>query len=596
MTTLVDLAVGTFAVVALALPGWLLTKGRGLPLPALAGFIIGLLGLVLVMQLVQTMGGRLTLPVLGTTWAALTVLTFCFRERSKPAQPAQTERWADWTLLLAVAPALLVVAYRAFAQPLSGVDTIFRWNYLAELMLARGNLDFYPPVSAADFSLYSWADGIAPAVASLYFWSYLPAGEARAVLTAPAVVAQFLLVLAAAWTLARRHAGPRAGAFACALIAASPLVLWGVAMGQDTGLLILALCGLVLYLPTTDAEPRTLPAIVAGASAALGGLAREYGLTYIALGAALILVRRLGRRELAWFLLTSLGCVLPWYLRNWARTGNPFFNLDAGGLFPVNTGHLALMDTYRQTFGWRHLPVEAPRLILTNMWVAIAACSAGILAGWRVIRPWLAPVLLIVGLWAVSIGYTAAGFVYAMRVLAPAIVLVAVLGAIALTRLLPEGRDRWAGPVLLTLLAGEAALRALVLPANVYRVPTTEWLTAGGAVHAYHAQPLFRELARQTAGHRLLVLGPNALLNRHGAATVPLWSPEVAFLWDESLTVEQAAAQLIQKDIAYVLLGRGAINQQYLQQLPFFQKKISRVLKRAWMDEDLILFRIVLPH
>ena len=40
-------------------------------------------------------------------------------------------------------------------------------------------------LSAADYQAYSWPDGIAPAVSSLYFWIYALAGSTRRALTAP---------------------------------------------------------------------------------------------------------------------------------------------------------------------------------------------------------------------------------------------------------------------------------------------------------------------------------------------------------------------------------------------------------------------------
>jgi hypothetical protein len=591
-----DLLLGLTALVLLVFPGWRLARERGLPLPALAGFTSGAVGLMLLLQLLDTCGLGLSAGTIFPAWLLVCLVAFRTHRRSTPASgPVAGPGPIDWMLLLPVVPAIGVVAYRAIAQPLFGVDTVFRWNFLAEQMLARGTLAFYPPVSAADYTIYAWPDGIAPVVSSLYFWAYALAGSARPGLTAPVVIFQFFLILAAVHTLARQLASPRAAAFACALVACTPIIPWSTAMGQESGLMAIALLAMLLYLPTDRATARPAAALMAGLAAALAGLAREYGLAFILLGFGLGLVRRLSPQTMGIFLLGALLGTLPWYGRNWLHTGNPVFNLDVAGCFPVNTAHLRLMQIYQASFGWDKLPPEARRIFMTNCLIALSGGIAGACLCFRQVRALLAAFLFVAGLWAVSLGYTAAGFTYSLRVLTPALVIASILGGVALARWGSARRSAIGLTFVLLVFAGEAALRTLVLPANLYKVPPADWLAVGGAVHEYHQRPVYRQLAAQVAGQRMVVLGPAALLTHHGAQVVPPWSPEVAYLWDPTMTTAVAARRLLAGGVHFVLLNTGAVNEAYLGQMPFFRNLPNAGLRPVWGDSDMTLYQVIDP-
>ena len=363
-------------------------------------------------------------------------------------------------------------------------------------------------------------------------------------------------------------------------------------MGQESGLIAIALLALLLYLPTSRETSNTPTTLMAGLAAALGGLAREYGLAFLLFGLALGLVRRLSVRTLSLFLLTALGSTLPWYGRNWLRTGNPLFNLDVAGLFPVNATHLQLMQIYQESFGLGQLPPEALRIFLTNCMAALVGGIAGTIFCFKRTKCLLAALAMMVGLWAASLGYTAAGFTYSLRVLAPALVIAAIIGGAAFAHWVPARQHLTGLSLALFVFVGDAALRTLVLPANVYKIPPADWLTVGGAVQEYHQRPVYRQLAIFTAGRRILVLGPMALLNENGARTVPLWSPEVAYLWDESINPAEAARRMIGSGIDFVLLNKGAVNQAYLARIAFFSHNPTASIQPIWADNDMTLFKV----
>lgn len=594
---LADLLRGSVATALVTLPGWLVARSWRVPLPVLAGFVGGTVALTNVILTLDALQVRFSTASVGGAWLSVTLAAAVVaRKKTAPLDAAAsvppTLAWREhWPLLVPLAPALAVVAFRAIAQPLSGIDTVFRWNWLAQQMLAHGSLNFYPPVSGADYEIYAWPDGIAPAVSGLYFWSYQLAGAARPVLTAPLVLAQFVLLVAAAFALARRMFSERAAAFGIALLACSPLVLWGTAMGQETGLTALALTAMLLWLPRSRAG-ENLPAMVAaGLAAGLGALAREYGLAWPLLGLAIGLGRRLSPRALLAFVAAAGVGAAPWYARNWWRTKNPLFDLDLGGWFPVNEAHAWIVQAYQPEFGWSHLPPEAPRLLVTNALAGLLGLAAGALLRVRPDRALLAAAGVIAAIWIISLGYTAAGFIYALRVLSPALVLGAVLGGAALARWLPGQRHRTGAAFALALFATDSALRALTLPANVYRLPTSEWLTTGRVARDFDNQPLYGELARVAGSARILVLGPNAQLTALGMRTVPLWSPEVRFLFEAGATPEATARRLRAAGIGFVFLTKGPANERYLARSAFFRDPAG-TLRALWSGDDQILLKI----
>lgn len=596
-----DVMTGLLALAALVGPGWWLARRAGLPLPLLAGLAGGspmLLSLVLVADALSLPLNR---SVLCAGWVLVMLAALVAGQRGSaddtvPAERGGTEEKStgvrSWTGWLPVLPVLLVVAYRAVAQPLHGADTIFRWDHLARQMWTQASLSFYPPVTGADYAIYGWPDGIPPLVSSLYHWVYTLAGAIRPQATAPLVVGQVVLLFAGTRALARREFSERAAFFAGLLIAAIPLAPWAAGMGQETGLTALSALGLLLYLPRDRPEETRASVVAAASCAALGALAREYGLIFPVLGFLLILRRGLSPKARLIFLVTTSLLVLPWYARNWRLTGHPLFNHALAGFFPLNEAHARLMALYQEQFSWHQLPPEAPRVFFTYGFTALFAGLAGALLFFRRMRPALEICAVMLGLYVLSLGHTAGGYFYGLRLLNPAFALCAVGGGAALARWVP-GRSYLAGvTTALCLLVADAALKNLTLPANPYRLPPRLWLTAGNAVHEFPARETLRTVARAVGTDRVIVLGPQTQLQNLGVRCAPPWSPALGNLFDPRATPDNQARTLLADGFAYVLTYRADINLRYLAGVALFRQPLSH-LQVVLISEDLVLYRVI---
>ena len=253
-------------VAGLLVPGWGWAQGARWPAAGLAaGFIsaLALLGGVVGFALIGvplSRGGLaawLGLVALGGWW---------FYRRRRAGGKVETGNGGRWMLALPVLPLVMVAVWRAVAQPLPGADVDFRWNYLAELMVQTGRLDFYPPMAALDFTRYFWADGITPLVSSLYAWTYFATGSLDRHWTAFPVLLQVAGLLGLLHALGSQWGGARGGWLACALGGATFLLQFAFNLGQETGLTALGAGGMVYYLLQWQSESR--PSLLLPAAAA----------------------------------------------------------------------------------------------------------------------------------------------------------------------------------------------------------------------------------------------------------------------------------------------------------------------------------------
>jgi hypothetical protein len=509
--------------------------------------------------------------------------------------PLAGDRPAGWLLALLAAAACLalgVIAYRAIVQPLTGPDTIFRWDFLARQILRQGNMGFYPQASDADYAQYMWADGIPPLVSLLYAWSYMGGGSAAPSLTAPVVILVAVVGFMLVRMLASRIAGRAAGFWAVALLAGSALNTWSVSMGQETGVTTLGLLALAWALGSGDAEPDWRLAALAASVAAL---ARDYGPALVIAGLAYLAWKTRPVRELLGFLAVAVVLVAPWYLRNWVRTGNPFFNIDVHGLFPVNRVHADMMQSYVVRYGFGGHVTERIAQLVPLLWPVGAAVLVAGLVAMRIRGAWPAALGLLASLWlvlwALSVGYTAGGIGYSLRVLSPFLAAASVAGGVALSRVRGPLRGLLAG--LLVLVAAEASARALVMMHVPFSERIADWGRVGGYFSAMNGTPTHDRAAAIIGSQKVMVddAYTHAYLVNRGVAAVPMWGTGVAFITAPGLDMPAAVSRLRAMGITYIWLTVAPEPRGFFDRFTFF-KELDPWLVPVLKGDNWVLFAL----
>jgi hypothetical protein len=520
------------------------------------------------------------------------------RERLAAESPIQCERQGRWVaVLLAVAAtfSLAVIAYRAIAQPLTGPDTIFRWNFLARQILTARGIGFYPPVSDADFGTYMWPDGIPPLLSLLYVWSYMGAGSAVPADTAIVVCAVGLLDFVLVGMIAARVGGWTAGAWALAALAGSSLFSWSVSMGQETGLTTLGTLALAWAIGREKPGPDWR---LAGLAAGVTALSRDYGLAVAAAGAGYLAWRRRPWRELAGYSAVAAAIFGPWYARNWVRTGNPIYNLSPLGLFPVNETHAGMMRSYVPLLGFGGHMAERLRELGPLLWpvgcgVLFAALAAvRVLGAWPVSLRWLSALWLALWLW--SVGYTAGGISYSLRVLDPLLAMLAVSGGIALSRAPRNWRAVLA--CCLVVISAEASARALVMMRVPTGIPLASWTGVGDSFSAKTGDPSHDRAAAMIGKHAVFVddADAHAFLALRGTRVVPPWAPELDFLRAPDIEMASAVRRMRALGIDYMWLSASRETRNYFGRFRFFDE-LDPWVRPVLNGDGWVLFSLVQP-
>jgi hypothetical protein len=558
------------SIVGFVLPGYLASVVLGGRARLGTAFIISLLVLFHAVLIVDAAGWPLTFAQVATWDCAGTAALAWWvyrrvgwwggglRSSPSPAEPGGTSL-EQRALLGCVVAGGLVLVVRYLVQPLSGVDTPFRWGLLPSQMLSHERLSFYPPFRAEDYRVYFYPDGMPPLVPVAYWWLYAAAGRAVPALTVIVVLLEYACtVMFTLYAGAQLHSR-RAGYLAAATLACSPLFYRAVFIGQETGLTALSMAAMLFFLTSDDASRRIAPAVSAGLAAALAALSREYGWSWVPLGVAVLSWRRARPAAMLAFVTTAVATAGPWYLRTWLRTGDPFYPLCPGWLFPVaNPIYTRYIHLHGELLG---LGAYSAAQWWELAWFLVRLAPIPLLVGpvvgvWR-LRRWgfltLAGVVAI-AVWLQSIPYTE-GITYSTRVLSPALVAFSLLAGLGAAE-----RGRAAGGLVVVLSCVWMLVDAVAFPVELGTMPLADAFRMALRRQVY----TFRESRLPALVQRILpsdtrilsdVAYAHAALVDSGYEVVPTWSPEVAFLFDPRVDPLDARRMLLARNIRAVLFS-----------------------------------------
>jgi hypothetical protein len=597
MFTLLAISNFVAAMMGLMLPGYTLARSLRLKNCWIAAFpfsVLIMVELIVFFAILQIPVRFTTMAVALCGWTALNYLLLTL-QKLPPLPDLSSDEKANLSSLLqfgCIGLALLVVlavAFRTTMYPLSGFDTFFRWEALARAMLQHESLNFYPPVSAKDFSIYVYTDGIPPLVSTVYWWVYACIGKPQMSVTAAPVTLQLVSVMALTFYGTSQAFGLRAAYFSLAALSVSTLFIGGVAIGQETGFTALSVAGQLCFAWAAVRNPRISLVISAALFAALGALARDYGPALSLAGFATLAWHSNTRKYLPLFVIIVIATSAPWYLRNWELTGNPLYSHAVLGGFHVNAVHTAIIESYKEIYSFYRLDLPQWLNLLGAICIgaplAVLAGLPYLIAYWRNAVPLLITTVLIVTLWVWSLGQTAGGALYSLRMLTPAVVALSMSAGAAFSMLM-DCTSRY-----VTLLRNTALVLALFC--GLYAA-------AFSFSHPFSPQYLFSAIFYSYTGTPESCMGTQSLANQLQATSLPstgvltsnaylatilqrdtrfrpvmVWSPEVSFVFDRHLTAQEIQRRLLRKHIGIISLHSDTINNRYLYQFPLYHGLIN---------------------
>lgn len=558
---LASLAATAFACVV---PGWPLARHLTGTSPLLGAVVLSLSAIFVGSLSLALLG----LPISWLSLAAFQVPLFLLGLRfpsTRPPDSADTNdavvadvfRPARW-LALGVALVVAIFFLRAWQQPLAGYDTSFRWDRLARLVAETGSLEYYPARTAAHYALYFYPDATPPLVSLVYAEIYSLLGRTPAEATAWFVTLQAVLLGLIALRFAHRLAGPAAARLALLGVCASPLLAWSVLMGQETGLTALCLGATLFFLDEAATSRHLGPCVLAGLAAGLGAVTREYGGAFVLVGLWAAARQNLGLRRCSLYLICTVLLAAPWYLRVWHLMGNPVYPLKLGPLFSYNAVHDAMFAELRAHLSWHALPArEWFRTLFQLLQLAPLSFVGGLWGAWLLRRraPWLAvSALVAVALWLYGMGVVAGGTYISLRMLSPALLLLAIAAGVALATL-PRAR---------TVLGVVAFIGLLQLPGLLTTpliaksLPVSAWLDRFTRDRPRAAVADLTPSPVLSLPGKILSDDPYVhawIADRgFGAKVVPVWSADYAFLFDPTLTPDEQIRRLLARDVRTLVL------------------------------------------
>ncbi len=572
------------------LPGYLLNKIFNHDNNLGVSYIVSTVILFQTVFLLGICGINLNILSVGIALALinLTLFLYCMAKGIKFKASESMEVSFSRAEKIALLPVLLSIILIFLKSSLfnNPGDQVFRWYFLAARIFETGSFSYYPPLTPNDYNLYFFTDSFPPIVSFSYFWLYSLFGKAETFLVCIPVTLQFIFILFFGYRLSvSLFSSNRTGIFTVLLIGSSTLLFYSVVLAQETGMTTLSMLALIYFL-VRKTQCSSSDAMMAAFAASLGALSREYGVIFIICGIIVITWRRIPVRILLYYLLFCAVLTAPWYIRTFMLTGNPFYSNPVGGLFAINPVHAGIIDGYKEAIGlksymtWKVVLPLATGLSFT-LGIAFFTGFISSLMQFKRLGFLLIVSLLMISLWIYSI-WIPGGLFHSMRILSPAIAVMAVCGSSLLDSISKRSEKIYLLSIyILSAISLFTFFQNIFVPSNPLALNLKDWPVAAGIVPLTNGdQGLLDLLKELPEGSKIIsdsapfhaILAQNKNESRN-ITVVPLWSPEVRFLFDKNTTFEEGCARLKKCGINYAfLIRKDNLNMIYLRNFQFFQK------------------------
>lgn len=564
-----------------------------------AAYIISTVVLFHVIFWTGIFGFKINLVSVGSIllFINLILLSYCFINKNRiwedtaPAAEVPFTRFEKIALIPIILSVILVFLKSSIYSSLG--DQIFRWFFLASRILETETFSYYPPLTPQDYNVYFFTDSFPPIVSFSYFWLYALFGKAENFLVGIPVTLQFIFIFIFGYRLAVSiFDSKKAGVFALLLLGSSTLLFYSVMISQETGVTALSLVALVYFL-IRNKHCSSGDILLAAFAASYGALSREYGGIFIVCGIIVILWKKMPLSVLLKYLMLCFIITAPWYIRTFILTGNPFYSIPVGNLFPVNPVHAGIVEGYKESIGLQtYMTTRVIIPLALGLSIALGiSFFTGIVSSLMQLRRlgfFIIITALMFALWVYSMQIVPAGIFHSMRILSPIIVLNAGCGAFIL--LLFAGLHKQAYHIILTFLSIFCLItfiQNIFVPCNPLNLKSkNDFLMAACIIPDFVNTQEDTFIYIKDIPEKSVILSDGAIQHAFLAMNketnkniriVPVWSPEVRFLFSGEMTFENGAKKLRGIGINYVLIGKnGNLNFNYLGKFDFFKKYNSK--------------------
>jgi hypothetical protein len=139
----------------------------------------------------------------------------------------------------------------------------------------------------------------------------------------------------------------------------------------------------------------------------------------------------------------------------------------------------------------------------------------------------------------------------------------------------------WAAILLIVMSGDYAAAGSWAYPLSIAELPAAMLISRADPLDAFPEHVQLATKLNQTHRESAAILTDDfylivALQRQSGLKPVPIWSPEVSFIFDRKVPPPEARRRLLANGIELISVGRGSrsVNNKYLLRQPFYREDI----------------------